>query len=392
MRSLYNAQLRLEDDNACAPTFVSVHQLSPSSYHRVGVSMSSAEYSYVEQISSSLPTFETVCQQEGLSLLAIAVRQENHTSVSLECQSGSLNVSSCTSSLSNSTRFTYTVQCTCPLSKVMAVGRRFLPTRTSSYVQRQVENPSSDMRGDQFGSRAVMSDDGNTIVIGSANDSDCDCHLSNARQFGTTYVYTRSASSEAFTLAQQLDNGRDEEGDQFGYNIAISGNALVIASATVQTNGSEGFISVYYRTSPSTSDFYRTDTLMGESGDRLGYNGVFLSSNGLVLAANNVDGAVYVWQRSSLSSHFADAPHTRPSSSWDTITYTLGASAMSYDGYSVVEGDSEYTRRFFGSYYFDDTATTTKVEDENHPVGRVLSFDANAPTCPSGFSSTSCLL
>jgi len=109
-----------------------------------------------------------------------------------------------------------------------------------AYVK--ASNPGAD---DQFGFAVALSADGNTLAVSAPyedsaatgiNGNQADNAMANS---GAVYVFTRSGSAwsqQAYVKAS--NTGAAEEGDQFGYSIALSGdgNTLVVGAIGEDSN------------------------------------------------------------------------------------------------------------------------------------------------------------
>src|SRR6185295_18218422 len=106
----------------------------------------------------------------------------------------------------------------------------------------KASNPGAD---DQFGYGVALSADGNTLAVSApyedsaatgVNGNQADNSMENS---GAVYVFTRSGSAwsqQAYVKAS--NTGTAEEGDQFGYSIALSGdgNTLVVGAIGEDSN------------------------------------------------------------------------------------------------------------------------------------------------------------
>ena len=93
---------------------------------------------------------------------------------------------------------------------------------------------------DQFGYSVALS--GDTLVVGATNEASNGRGVNSntqgdnsAVQGGAVYVFTRSGtqwSQQAYIKASNTD-----EGDQFGYSVALSGDTLAVGAQTEASNG-----------------------------------------------------------------------------------------------------------------------------------------------------------
>jgi len=149
-----------------------------------------------------------------------------------------------------------------------------------------------------------------TCSDGLTGDGTCDCFYSSGPMCATIRSTT-------------LVDPEGEYGDDLGSTIpSLSGDGLVLAAGVPgdQVHGySSGSVLVWQRNSLvddfSNSSMIRLVDPDGAESDELGYGGVSLSANGLVLAAASYrdddkgqsSGAVLVWQRPDLDANFSNA-------------------------------------------------------------------------------------
>ena len=110
-----------------------------------------------------------------------------------------------------------------------------------NWVQQAYVKASNAKASDQFGASLALSGDGNTLAVGATGESSsatgmngnqADTSMAGA---GAVYIFTRSGatwSQQAYVKASNA--GEKEDGDQFGYSIAISldGNTLATGAIT----------------------------------------------------------------------------------------------------------------------------------------------------------------
>src|SRR6266581_1282861 len=110
-----------------------------------------------------------------------------------------------------------------------------------NWVQQAYVKASNAKASDQFGASLALSGDGNTLAVGATGESSsatgingnqADTSMAGA---GAVYIFTRSGatwSQQAYVKAS--NTGEKEDGDQFGYSIAISldGNTLATGAIT----------------------------------------------------------------------------------------------------------------------------------------------------------------
>ncbi len=242
-------------------------------------------------------------------------------------------------------------------------GAVYVFTRSGdTWSQQAYVKASNAKAGDQFGASLALSGDGNTLAVsatgeGSAatgiNGNQADTSMAGA---GAIYVFTRSGatwSQQAYVKAS--NTGEKEEGDQFGYSIALSsdGNTLAVGaiaedSAASGINGNQadnsadgaGAVYVFARTGTTWSQqAYVKPWNTTVRGGLFGYS-VGLSGNGDTLAVGAYDedrgkGAAYIFTRSGGTW----SQQMRLQSSNAEAGDSLGCSiAISDDGNTMVAG------------------------------------------------------
>lgn len=125
--------------------------------------------------------------------------------------------------------------------------------------------------GDLFGASVAI--DGNTIVVGSPGAA-----LGSGQpaiSAGRAYVYSLSTSctptcNESISLDVPLEETPPQQGDQFGFSVAVSGNVIAVGAPYADASG--GAVYVYQRTSASSNVFGITSLVgYGDAGDEFGY-------------------------------------------------------------------------------------------------------------------------
>ncbi len=242
-------------------------------------------------------------------------------------------------------------------------GAVYVFTRSGgNWVQQAYVKASNAKASDQFGTSLALSGDGNTLVVGATGESSSatgvngnqsDTSMAGA---GAVYVFTRSGttwSQQAYVKAS--NTGEKEDGDQFGYSVAISsdGNTLATGavaekSAATGINGDQsnkaadgaGAVYVFTRTGSTwAQQAYVKPWNTTARGALFGYS-VGLSGNGDTMAVGTYDedrgkGAVYVFTRTGATW----AQQNRLTASNAEGGDSLGCSiAISDDGNTVVAG------------------------------------------------------
>jgi hypothetical protein len=231
-----------------------------------------------------------------------------------------------------------------------------------NWVQQAYVKASNAKASDQFGASLALSGDGNTLVVGATGESSSatgvngnqsDTSMAGA---GAVYVFIRSGTTWAQQAYVKASNtGEKEDGDQFGYSVAISsdGNTLATGavaekSAATGINGdqsnkaADGAGAVYVFTrggSTWAQQAYVKPWNTTARGGLFGYS-VGLSGNGDTMAVGTYDedrgkGAVYIFTRTGATW----LQQNRLTASNAEAGDSLGCSiAISDDGNTVVAG------------------------------------------------------
>ena len=177
--------------------------------------------------------------------------------------------------------------------------------------QAYIKAPNADA-GDEFGRRAVLSRDGNTLVIAAhkedsaATTVDGDAGDDTAADAGAVYVFTRTGAT--WTPDAYLKASNAEAGDNFGIDLAISADGDTVAIGAIgedsnatnainddpaniagadNSNAGAGAVYVFTRTAGAWSQKAYLKAANNGAGDNFGY-AVALSDDGGTLAAGAV--------------------------------------------------------------------------------------------------------
>ena len=187
----------------------------------------------------------------------------------------------------------------------------FVRSGTSWTQEAYLKARNADM-GDQFGGGSFsgmgVAISGDTIVVGAPNeDSDGSSEDDNsASNAGAAYVFVRSGTS--WTQQAYLKASNADANDQFGENVSISGDTIIVGADNEDGDGSSeddnsadnaGAAYVFVRSGTSWSQQAYLKALAAEAGDRFG-DGVSSSGNTVVVGAPSTrsGGAAYVYVRS----------------------------------------------------------------------------------------------
>src|SRR6267142_855606 len=231
-----------------------------------------------------------------------------------------------------------------------------------NWVQQAYVKASNAKAGDQFGASLALSGDGNTLAVGATGESSsatgvngnqADTSMSGA---GAVYVFRRSGvtwSQQAYVKAS--NTGEKEDGDQFGYSVAISsdGNTLATGaiaedSAATGINGDQsnnaadgaGAVYVFARSGATWSQqAYVKPWNTTVRGGLFGYS-VGLSGNGDTMAVGTYDedrgkGAAYIFARTGATWSQQNRLTTSNAEPGDSLGCSI---AISDDGNTVVAG------------------------------------------------------
>ena len=179
--------------------------------------------------------------------------------------------------------------------------------------------------GDWFGRSVAISEDGNTVVVGSYRD---DGH-------GSAYVFVRSGGNWIQQAKLTASDGAGN--DVFGFSVAVSGDTVVVGALwdDIGPNFNQGSAFVFVKPAGGWTDMTQTAKLTasdGAFGDQFGIavaafgDTVVVGANGGGIVPNIPQGSTYVF--------------VKPGGGWSNMTQTaeLTASdgAASHDfGYSV---------------------------------------------------------
>lgn len=169
----------------------------------------------------------------------------------------------------------------------------------SAWTQQAYIKASNTDQSDMFSSSLELSDDGNTLAIGApfetsnttginGNQLDNSCGvIGSIDSCGATYVFTRSGAT--WTQQAYIKASNTNEGDIFGYQVAISGDGNTLAvgawkedSQTSGVNGDQldntstdsGAVYVFYR---NNNSWTQTDYLKASNNDSRDHFGSSLS-------------------------------------------------------------------------------------------------------------------
>ena len=291
---------------------------------------------------------------------------------------------------------------------------------TSGYTYVKASNTDID---DEFGSTLVISEDGNTLVVGSFNEksnavgingNQFDNSLNNA---GVVYVFSKSGS----TWMQQayIKASNTGENDFFARSIALSsdGNTLAVGAPAESSNATgingnqsdnseffSGAVYVFTRTGSTWSQQAYIKASNTDGGDSFGV--VALSSDGNTLAVgspsessnatgiggNQADntasgaGAVYIFTRSGTvwsQQEYIKGSNTESGDSFgrsvalssDGNTLAVGAPSESSNATGINGNQSDNTESFSGAVYIFTRTGSTWSQQAYIKASNTESFD-----------------
>lgn len=210
----------------------------------------------------------------------------------------------------------------------------------SGWMQQAYIKASNTDAGDEFGRRAVLSQDGNTLVVAAHKEDsnatiiDGDATDDSAADAGAVYVFTRSGTT--WTQQAYLKASNAEAGDNFGYDLAISADGNTVAVGAINedsnatgaindnpgdaaeadnSNAGSGAVYVFSRSGGAWSQKAYLKAANNGAGDSFGY-ALSLSDDGTTLAV----GAI--WEDSSVGG-IDPAPDEGASNAGAVYVYSL---------------------------------------------------------------------
>lgn len=153
-----------------------------------------------------------------------------------------------------------------------------------TWSQMQKIQPSDISAGDQAGSSVAI--DGTTLVFGS---------LQKDNQRGGAYVYDLSGGTWSETAI--LEASDRQASDQFGINVDISGNYIIVAAHEEDTTASAAGSCYFFELDGTWSEMQKVQASDVAANRRIGQNGVAIDGNYAAIT-NGVDDQVYIFQLS----------------------------------------------------------------------------------------------
>ena len=225
-------------------------------------------------------------------------------------------------------------------------------------------NPGPE-QGDHFGWSVAIS--GTRVVVGAYGDN------TGQLDAGSAYVYDLASGSPTVPVLT-LNDPRQGSDDLFGYSVAISGDRIVVAAPTDDTNAIDsGRVYVFEQSSATPSvPVVVLNNPRGGAGDQFGYS-VAISATRMVVGANLSDagaidsGNVYLYDLSNGSSspgaRRIDNPSRELSDEFGNAVAISGSQvvvAAFKDGTGAIDAGSVYVYDF-------DTGSSGPVATLHNP-------------------------
>jgi len=160
-----------------------------------------------------------------------------------------------------------------------------------TFVQSQILRANDGEINDRFGGSVAIS--GDTVVVGA--------HSNNNR--GAAYVFFHNGST--WTQQAKLVANDGADGDNFGYNVAISGDTIIVGAYTddVGADANQGSAYIFIRNGSNWSPQEKITAADGDDGDlfggrvAIGGETVIIGANNDDVGANSNQGSAYVYVR-----------------------------------------------------------------------------------------------
>jgi hypothetical protein len=211
----------------------------------------------------------------------------------------------------------------------------------TAYASPQIKLAAADgTAGDEFGYSVAI--DGDTAIVGAYFDDDA------GGNSGSAYIFTRSGST--WTQQAKLTAADAAENDQFGINVALSGDTVIVGAYWDDAAGSfSGSAYVFTRSNTTWTQQAKLTATDAAAGEEFGRS-VALSGDRAIVGAHLDDGAgsasgsVYVF--------------TRSGTTWTQTAKLTAADGAADDrfGYSVaLSGDTAIV----GAQFDDDAGSNS---------------------------------
>ena len=214
-------------------------------------------------------------------------------------------------------------------------GAAYVFTKSGSTWSQQVRLLADTLgNSNQFGISVSISDDGNTAVVGSRYEANT----------GVAYVFTRSDSTWSQQAKIQASDIEASDDFGQSVSISNDGNTVIVGSPLEDTGGSSaGAAYIFTRSESTWSQQAKVQASDAEAGDNFGQS-VGISGDGLrvVVGAYNEDtgasnaGAAYVFTKSGSTWSQAQKIQAPSPAATDLLGW---ASSISNDGSTILVGN-----------------------------------------------------
>ena len=219
-------------------------------------------------------------------------------------------------------------------------GAAYVFTRSgTTWSQQQKLVASTRTDYDQFGEAVAIN--GDTIVVGALFED------SGGSASGTAYVFTRSGTT--WSQQQKIVASDAQASDQFGGNVAITGDTIVVGALYEDAGGSNaGAAYVFTRSGTTWSQQQKLVASDAAAGDRFGSSSSIYGDTIVVGAVNENSqaGSAYVF--------------TRSGTTWSQQQKIVASDAGAHDWFGI-DVDIEENTVVVGAYG-DDSGTTQNGE------------------------------
>jgi len=172
-------------------------------------------------------------------------------------------------------------------------------TVEGTWGQADKQTPSDGAAGDEFGHGVAISVD--TVVVGALRDDD------DGNDSGSAYIFERNqGGADNWGQVKKITSSDGTVGDSLGHNVAISGDTVVAGAQNDDDNGNNsGSAYIFERNQGGADNWGQVKKLLasdGAAGDNFGHN-VAISGDTVVVGAllddddGNDSGSVYIFER-----------------------------------------------------------------------------------------------
>jgi len=225
---------------------------------------------------------------------------------------------------------------------------------SSSWSEQQKIQASDKQAYDQFGESVAISSDGNTAIVGASHE---DTGGGNA---GAAYIFTWSETSSSWSEQQKIQASDKQAYDYFGGSVSISGDGnTVIVGARYEdskfwSESGAAYIFTWSETSSNWSEQQKIQASDNQQGDHFGYS-VAISGDGntAIVGARGEGGtgAAYIFTWSGTSWDEQDIIHASDKQAGDGFGNSV---SISEDGNTAIVG-ANYEDAVVGTNTITDT-------------------------------------